>query len=143
MVCRVESNVTEHAADGRQVDTGGHHLDSHGVAERVWVDVLPLQGRQFLACGLDILCKLEPDSGSTQGPAVAIDEQRLMIGSGLSFEQRDQQLSRLRPDWSEPLFAALAVQPDMIGRGAAEHTLVQFEACVRTLLAEAREALQQ
>jgi hypothetical protein len=53
----------------------------------VWVDVLPLQGRQFLACGLDVLCELEPDSGSTHGPAVAIDEQRVDFNKPLHFRQ--------------------------------------------------------
>ena len=54
VVRRIEADVPEQAADGREIDAGGDHLDTHGVAERVWMHAFALKGRQFLGRGLNV-----------------------------------------------------------------------------------------
>jgi len=71
--------------------------------------------------------EFEAHTGGTQGIAVAIHEERLIIGSRLSLEQRREEIHCFRPQWANSLLPTFSEQGHLCGRAEADGLRTQIQ----------------
>lgn len=85
MVRRIQASVPQPTPDDRDIDTGRDKLNTRGMSIGVRRNPLCREGWYVLGCSPNILSEFEANASRTQRPTVAVNEDRRVVGAGLTF----------------------------------------------------------
>src|SRR5438128_6180858 len=95
-------------SDNSHIDACGNQLDSNAMSKRVRTHAFSRERWYLPGGGLNISLEFKPYARRTEGSAVAVHEDWLIVPTGLASQQCSEQVYRFRPQWADPRFPTLS-----------------------------------
>jgi len=128
----VQTDVPEQTADNGDIYSGGDHSNTHRVSEGMGRNVLcPERWKALRRCA-NVLSKLTPYAGCPERQTVTVHKNGLVFGTGLSLQQRHQEINGFRPDWAYSLLPSLSKKFDLSRRLKAHISRAETECLLDT-----------
>ena len=109
----IQASVSKPISDDSHIDIRSDQLNTYAVSKGVRGHAFARERRQLFGSRLNVLIEFKPNTRRTEGFAIAIDEDRLIVRTGLPLEQRFDQIRRFAPQWTDSRLAALAKKPHL------------------------------